>query len=85
MKHTAKWHSITGQVTIVELAGLDADDPGEVIYAGRAESAHEAGELVKQQNFGFTDMWTKEPGEDLFRAPVTPVESQDDTPEFPDR
>lgn len=83
MKYTAKWDSMFGMVEIHERP--PGSESVNKIFSDTARSAAEASDMVKEQGFGFKDMWTSKTGGATFTAPLVPMDPQGDRPEFPDR
>jgi hypothetical protein len=67
MKYYATWHSSTHDVRVVEV-----DDNGneELLHEGGESDTQSAGDFVKEQGFGFMDLWTLQPDTYTYKAPL---------------
>lgn len=67
MKYYATWHTMDNEVRIVE---VDNNGNEEVIHRGDESDSQTAGDYVKEQGFGFTDMWMLQPDSFTYKAPI---------------
>lgn len=67
MKYYAIWYSSANKVRIFEV-----DDAGneEVLHEESAHDHQIAAEFVKEQGFGFTDLWTHDSKTFNYQAPL---------------
>lgn len=66
MMYEATWNDISGRLVIKE--------DGIIIHEGRAADVPTAGAEVREQGFGFTDVWMKVPNTSEWQAPLKAVE-----------
>lgn len=67
MKYKAVWNDSSGEVFITE--------DGTVIHEDNAGDAPTAGAWVRENGFGFTDMWAKVPDSCKWTADLKAVET----------
>lgn len=76
MRYLASWDSLTGHFTVVEYESGTEPKDGEVVLEGTRHELAATADFIKENGFGFIDMWCRTRGEDEFTAHLKAVEVQ---------
>jgi hypothetical protein len=76
VKYEAIWNSTGGSFTVTEYADDAKPEDGEVILEDRHSDLSGAAEIIKENGFGFTDMWTRDRDGWDFKAPLRAMDRE---------